>query len=134
MLKKSALTVMLAMCVSSGVPALALAQPGGHREGYGHGGGMQHRGDDRGHGRGHQERDDRREDRQDDRREAGPQHRFQKGERLPEEYRHRHYTVENWREHRLSAPPRGYHWVQVGGEYVLVSNSSNIILQISIGG
>lgn len=61
---------------------------------------------------------------------AGPNHDLRKGRRLPGEYRSRHYVVDNWRAHRLSAPPRGYHWVQVGGDYVLVSNSNGIIFQI----
>lgn len=124
MLKNLARLAVLATCLASG--SIALAQHDGHHDGNRHEGGMPERGYERGHGRGHHDKDDRREGR--------PEHRFQKGDRLPEEYRHRHYVVENWREHRLSAPPRGYHWVQVGGEYVLVSNSSNIILQISIGG
>ncbi|HEY3046526.1 MAG TPA: RcnB family protein [Polaromonas sp.] len=41
--------------------------------------------------------------------------------------------VEDWRGHRLSAPPRGYHWVQIGGDYVLVANPTGIIVQIYLG-
>jgi len=65
---------------------------------------------------------------------AGPNHDFRKGGRLPAEYRHRQYVVNDWRGHRLSAPPRGYHWVQTGGDYVLVSIGSGIILQFMLGG
>jgi len=54
-----------------------------------------------------------------DERGAGPDHRFYRGARLPPEYRNRQYVVDDWRAHRLSAPPRGYHWVQVGGDYVV---------------
>jgi len=57
-------------------------------------------------------------------------HRFQKGDRLPPEYRGRQYVVEDWREHHLSAPPRGYHWVQSGGDYVLAAVATGIILQV----
>ncbi|MFC5473818.1 RcnB family protein [Paraherbaspirillum soli] len=65
-----------------------------------------------------------------DERGAGPNHEFHRGERLPPEYRSRQYAVDDWRGHRLSAPPRGYHWVQIGGDYVLVANSNGIILQL----
>jgi Ni/Co efflux regulator RcnB len=33
----------------------------------------------------------------------------------------------------LSAPPRGYHWVQTGGDYVLIAVASGIIAQILLG-
>jgi Ni/Co efflux regulator RcnB len=61
---------------------------------------------------------------------AGPQHAFYRGERLPVQYRHRQYVVEDWRGHRLSAPPRGYHWVQTGADYVLVAIATGVILQL----
>jgi len=32
--------------------------------------------------------------------------------------------------HRLSAPPRGYHWVQVGADYALVAVATGVILQM----
>ena len=63
----------------------------------------------------HDRRDDRREyrdDRREDRRGAGPRHDLYRGNRLPSNYNHRQYVVDNWRAHRLSAPPRGHHWVQ----------------------
>jgi Ni/Co efflux regulator RcnB len=67
-----------------------------------------------------------------DERGAGPNHAFHRGERLPVEFRHRHYVVDDWRGHRLSAPPRGYHWVQTGGDYVLVAIGTGIILQLML--
>ncbi len=65
-----------------------------------------------------------------DQRGAGPQHNFRRGGRLPMEYRNHQYVVDNWRAQRLSAPPRGYHWVQTGSDYVLVAIASGIIAQI----
>jgi Ni/Co efflux regulator RcnB len=65
-----------------------------------------------------------------DERGAGPDHRFHRGDRLPTKYRNRTYVVDDWRGHRLSAPPRGYHWVQVGGDYVLVAIATGVILQL----
>jgi Ni/Co efflux regulator RcnB len=82
-------------------------------------------------------REDRREERLDDRRGdwrgergAGPDNAFYRGGRLPPYYRTSNYVVDDWRGHRLSAPPRGYHWVQTGGDYVLVAIATGIILQI----
>lgn len=65
-----------------------------------------------------------------DERGAGPNHQFQRGDRLPVEYRHRNYVVDDWRGHNLSAPPRGYHWVQTGSDYVLVAIATGVILQL----
>ena len=65
-----------------------------------------------------------------DERGAGPDHQFHRGERLPAQYRSHQYVIEDWRSHRLSAPPRGYHWVQTGGDYVLVAIATGIILQL----
>jgi Ni/Co efflux regulator RcnB len=84
------------------------------------------------------DRGDRRNDRanyhvSDDRgrdRGAGPRHDLRKGGRLPAEYRSRQYVVDDWRGHRLSAPPRGYHWVQTGGDYVLVAVATGIIASL----
>lgn len=67
-----------------------------------------------------------------DARGAGPNHQFHRGQRLPVQYRHRHYVVNDWRGHRLSAPPRGHHWVQTGSDYVLVAIATGIILQLSL--
>jgi Ni/Co efflux regulator RcnB len=61
---------------------------------------------------------------------AGPYHKFHRGDRLSAEYRHRQYVVDNWRIHHLSPPPRGYHWVQTGPDYVLVAITTGIIAQI----
>jgi Ni/Co efflux regulator RcnB len=68
-----------------------------------------------------------------DERGAGPNHEFHRGERLPMEYRHRQYVVDDWRGHQLSAPPRGYHWVQTGADYVLVAIATGVILQLFLG-
>lgn len=61
---------------------------------------------------------------------AGPDRRYYRGDRLPPDQRRRQYVVDDWRRHRLSAPPRGYHWVQLGADYVLVAVATGIIAQI----
>lgn len=68
-----------------------------------------------------------------DERGAGPDHNFYRGGRLPNEYRNRQYVVDDWRGHHLSAPPRGYHWVQAGSDYVLVAIATGVILQLLLG-
>ena len=79
-------------------------------------GGPQYRQDN--HARGHGERG------------AGPDHNFYRGGRLSPEYRNHQYVVNDWRGHHLNAPPRGYQWVQTGGDYVLVAIATGIIAQI----
>jgi Ni/Co efflux regulator RcnB len=75
-----------------------------------------------------------------DRDVRGPQarsyqhHEFRRGERLPSNYRSNHYVVDNWRTHGLKAPPRGQHWVQVGGDYLLVSIATGVIASVLLGG
>ncbi|XYJ09651.1 RcnB family protein [Telluria sp. B2] len=78
-------------------------------------------------------RDDRREERREARRGAGPRHDLYRGQRLPAHFHHRQYVVDNWRAHRLSAPPRGYHWVQVGNDYVLAAIATGIIASVLLG-
>ncbi len=79
------------------------------------------------------ERNDRGRNERQDERGAGPNHAFHRGERLPTEYRHRQYVVDDWRGHNLSAPPRGYNWVQTGSDYVLVAIATGVIAQLLLG-
>ncbi|HEV7814812.1 MAG TPA: RcnB family protein [Janthinobacterium sp.] len=61
---------------------------------------------------------------------AGPRHDMHKGEHLAPEYKNKKYVVNDWRGHHLSAPPRGYHWVQTGNDYVLVGIASGVIANL----
>ena len=61
---------------------------------------------------------------------AGPNHDFYRGGRISSEYRHRNYVVDDWRGHNLSAPPRGYQWVQTGADYALIAIATGIIADI----
>ena len=63
---------------------------------------------------------------------AGPSHDLRRGNRLPDRYRTNQYVVNNWREHRLRPPPRGYHWVQTGGDYVLAAVATGIIADLIV--
>ena len=105
---------------------------------------------------GHDDRhEDRHDDRHDDRRDgyqargggqygnggyggdhhwdgAGPGHNFHRGDHLPSQYRSKQYVVDDWRGHHLRQPPRGYHWVQTGGDYVLAAVATGIIADLII--
>ena len=133
------LALVLAIALLPGTAAFA--DGNGHGNGNGRhdqrGGHEEHMQRDRpDRDRGHEGRPDQRDYRSrmydNDRRGpgAGPNHDFYRGERLSSEYRSRNYVVDDWRSHRLSAPPRGYHWVQAGGDYVLVAIATGVILQI----
>ena len=110
----------LVLAASSG---LAYAAPDDH----GSDRGQQPRGNAYGHDR---DRQDSRDNVRRDGPGAGPDHAFYRGGRLPPEYRGRQYIVDDWRGHRLNAPPRGYHWVQAGGDYVLVAIATGVIASI----
>jgi Ni/Co efflux regulator RcnB len=57
-------------------------------------------------------------------------HRWQRGQRLPAQYyRDRGYYVD-YRAHHLRAPPRGYRWVHVDNDYVLVAAATGLIASI----
>jgi Ni/Co efflux regulator RcnB len=121
---KAVVSAIIAVSLTTG--GFAFAQDRGDRNDRGRNeqaqrGGQQDRPGDRGRAN----RNDRR-----DERGAGPNHAFHRGDRLPVEYRHRNYVVDDWRGHNLSAPPRGYHWVQTGGDYVLVAIATGVILQL----
>ena len=60
-------------------------------------------------------------------------HRWARGERLPAQYRGHGYYVD-YRRHHLRAPPRGYQWVRVDNQYMLVAVTSGLIASIIAGG
>jgi Ni/Co efflux regulator RcnB len=63
---------------------------------------------------------------------AGPNHDIRRGGHLPGRYRNHQYVVDNWRDHNLRPPPRGYHWVQTGGDYVLAAIATGVIADLII--
>ncbi|MBK5105817.1 MAG: RcnB family protein [Burkholderiales bacterium] len=118
MKSKSVIAAILAMSLATG--GVAFAQDRGDRNDRGRNDHVQ-RAD---------QHDSRHNYRWRDERGVGPNHAFRRGGRLPAEYRQRNYVVNDWRGHHLSAPPRGYHWVQSGRDYVLVAVATGIILQL----
>ena len=63
---------------------------------------------------------------------AGPDHSWRRGDRLPDRYRNNQYVVNDWRGHHLRQPPRGYHWVQSGSDYVLAAVATGVIADLII--
>jgi Ni/Co efflux regulator RcnB len=78
----------------------------------------------------HAARDDRGHQARYDGRGAGPSHNFYRGGRLPSQYRDHRYVVNDWRGHHLSAPPRGYQWVQTGDDFVLAAIATGVIASV----
>lgn len=141
MFKNTLVSVAVILSMAAGAPAFA------QRDGNRHGNRQDDRQDNRQDNRQYNRQDNRQGDRgrgeqrpmardyqgHNDRMEergAGPQHSFHRGGRLPPEYRSRQYVVDDWRGHHLSPPPRGYHWVQTGGDYVLAAIATGVILQL----
>ena len=57
-------------------------------------------------------------------------YRWTKGHRVSAAERRRMADVRDYRRYRLSAPPRGYHWVKVDNDFLLVGVASGIISSI----
>lgn len=47
----------------------------------------------------------------------------------PEDW-NRGERVDNWRDYHLSAPPRGYEWREVDGNYVLAAVTTGIVASV----
>ena len=76
--------------------------------------------------RGHDERSGQ------DERGAGPNHSYHKGDRLPAAEHRQQYVVNDWRARKMSAPPKGYHWVRSGDDYVLAAVATGVITAIML--
>lgn len=127
--RKAAISAVIALTMTAG--QLAFAQGNSNRNERGGDEGRQperrvaaaNQHDSRGFGRAHNEERSKG-------RGAGPNNEYYRGDRLPAEYRHKNYVVNDWRSHNLSAPPRGYQWVQSGADYVLIAVATGIIAQL----
>ena len=135
--RKAAAAISAAIALSMATGQLAFAQGNSNRNDRDRNEGRQHankgnspkpeRHDNRDFGRNHNQERDR------GGRGVGPNYEYYRGDRLPVEYRHRNYVVDDWRGHHLSAPPRGYHWVQSGSDYILIAIATGIIAQLLLG-
>ncbi|MGC8536836.1 MAG: RcnB family protein [Rhizomicrobium sp.] len=54
--------------------------------------------------------------------------RWSRGDRLPDQYRQDRYYVNDWRQHGLNRPPRGYRWVRDdNNDFLLAAIATGII-------
>jgi Ni/Co efflux regulator RcnB len=60
-------------------------------------------------------------------------HQWNKGERLPPEFRDRQHVVDDYRGQHLRTPPHGYRWVTANNQYFLVGSQTGTIIDIQIG-
>ena len=124
MIGKTAISIAIALAMTSG--SFAFAKDNGKHDKHDRDNQewkQQGRHDNRDFGRSHNEH-------RKHGRGVGPNHEYYRGDRMPYDYRHRHYVVNDWRGHSLSAPPRGYHWVQSGNDYVLIAIATGIIATV----
>jgi Ni/Co efflux regulator RcnB len=56
-----------------------------------------------------------------------------RGHRMTPAERRRMAEVRDYRRYRLSAPPRGYHWVKVNNDFLLVGVATGVISSIIAG-
>jgi Ni/Co efflux regulator RcnB len=126
-------TSIVAAVLAFGMVGSALARD----DGYGH----RDRGDDDGprhtqrfdrdhDRRGHWEARDNVHRRWDDHRRWDEHRNWRRGGYLPPTYRGHYREVRDWRDHRLQAPPSGYHWVSADGNLVLAAIATGLIAQI----
>lgn len=88
-------------------------------------------------GRNDQNRNDRgrndnagNQDRQNNAGNRSPTPRWSRGDRLPDQNRRNQYIVNNWKQHNLKKPPRGYQWVMNDNRnYFLVVIGSGVIAE-----
>ena len=143
-MKRSLLSIAVAVCCV-GIASNALADGRGHHRGdRGH---HSHRYDKHAHKHHHKSHGKHHHGRRDDASRwrampgwhAGPPPsvryapprsvRWERGGRLPSRYRHERYVVRDWHDRRFHRPPSGYHWVNVGSDYLLVGIATGVILQ-----
>jgi Ni/Co efflux regulator RcnB len=106
---KRSLTVAMALALTFAGGQMASAQPG----------------------RDH--RDDRHDDRRGEQHDNGQHRGWHKGGRIEQSdwRRGRHL---DYRAHHLRAPPRGYEWREIDGNYVLAAAATGLIYSLIAGG
>lgn len=62
-----------------------------------------------------------------------PSAQWHRGGYVPASYRTPQYVVTDWRARQLQAPPSGYQWMQVNGDFVLGAIAGGLIAAIVAG-
>ena len=55
---------------------------------------------------------------------------WSRGDRLYRDYRGPRYYVNDWHRYHLRRPPRGYRWVRVNDDFMLVAITTGIIMDV----
>lgn len=116
---KRLLTAAIALTLVGG--SAASAQPYGHDR-------QDSRYDQRDHRADRHDNRDNHAGRHDNGRHRGHK-KWVRGQHLPHEYRGRGYYVD-YRAHHLRQPPRGYQWVRVNDDYMMVALATGLIASI----
>lgn len=58
---------------------------------------------------------------------------WEKGERVPNEFRGDQYAVGDWKTNHLRRPARGEHWIHVGDRFMRVRDSNGLVLEMRVG-
>ena len=121
-MKRTLIAAAAALIALAGSASVAMAQPGDNHD-RDRGSQDQGRGHDNGHGYGHDNGQGRGHSgyvRHDD---------WKRGHRLAQEDWSRGQRID-YRQHHLRAPPRGYEWREVDGNYVLAAAATGLIYSI----
>jgi Ni/Co efflux regulator RcnB len=64
----------------------------------------------------------------------GARAQYRRGDHLPYQFRQRQHYVNDWRAHRLYAPPHGYQWVRAddSSDYLLVAIATGLIVNLML--
>jgi Ni/Co efflux regulator RcnB len=62
-------------------------------------------------------------------RNMAPPPRMEVGHRVPNDYRGNNDRVDNWQHYHLRRPGRGQHWVQYGGQFLLI-DAGGLVVQL----
>ena len=136
---KSVISGLMAVCMMASAPAFAQRYDGGHDRND-----QVQRGNDYSRDHDRNDRNDRNDHNRGNNygnnygqsnqgygaRNDGYRYQMRRGERLPDQYRGSRYVVNDWRGRHLSAPPRGYQWVQANNDYVLAAIATGLIAQV----
>lgn len=58
---------------------------------------------------------------------------WEKGERVPNEFRGDQYAVGDWKGNHLRRPARGEHWIHVGDRFMRVRDSNGLVIEMRVG-
>jgi Ni/Co efflux regulator RcnB len=55
---------------------------------------------------------------------------WSRGDQISNAYRGNQYVVDNWRSYNLRRPARGYEWIQINNQFVLVRTRNGLIIDV----